>query len=193
MKIGALVLAAGFSNRFGTIKLCAHLGDGRTVFQQTLDRLSAAIPHIEVATREDVAPLIDGYAENIHVFDGAEQGMGSTLAHGIQYFKDCHGCLICLADMPYVESKTYAQLAGELRADNIIIPVYQDKPGNPVGFGANFFPELALLSGDRGGRSVIEKHAPSVVHLPVGDPAILYDIDTPEDLSRLADKFPKGN
>jgi molybdenum cofactor cytidylyltransferase len=193
MKIGALVLAAGFSNRFGSVKLCAQLENGETIFQQTVNRLSAAIPHIEIATRKEVAPLIEDFATNIRVFNDAEKGMGSTLAYGIQYFKGFDGCLVCLADMPFIEPRTYAHLAGKLRRDNIIIPTFDDKPGNPVGFGVNFLPELSALSGNQGGRTLMEKHAKNVIRVPVDDPAILYDIDTQEDLAQLARKFSTTN
>jgi molybdenum cofactor cytidylyltransferase len=185
--VGAVMLAAGFSNRFGSIKICAGLTSGRTVFQQTLDNLRPVTSRIVVVTRAEVAPLIATADADSQVFDAAERGMGATLAHGIRIARekyDLKACLVCLADMPFVTTRTYHSLAAALAEDTIVVPTYLGRPGNPAGFGRAFFDALAELTGDRGGRSVIRANSSLVTSLPVDDPAILQDIDTPDDLTR---------
>jgi CTP:molybdopterin cytidylyltransferase MocA len=54
-----------------------------------------------------------------------------------------------------------------------------------VGFGRDFFPALRAVKGDTGGRDLVRANRERVQLLPVGDAAILQDIDTPEDLARL--------
>ena len=111
---GALVLAAGFSNRFGSIKLCAELASGKTVFAQTLDNLQQAIDEVVVVTRPElVEPLIQ-YCDTLQIFDQAERGMGATLAYGIALVEDWDSCLVCLADMPFIQPATYRTLAAAL-------------------------------------------------------------------------------
>jgi len=188
--IGAIVLAAGFSNRFGSIKLCAQLASGQTVFQQTLSNIRQAVSEIVVITRAEVAPLIAEGETDIRVFDDAELGMGATLAYGIRQLnlpskEPWDGCLICLADMPYIQPHSYAQIADAITKDQIVVPYYQGKAGNPAGFGCNFFDRLANLKGDHGGRKVIRENPESVITLELNDPALLHDIDTPEDLARF--------
>jgi molybdenum cofactor cytidylyltransferase len=75
-------------------------------------------------------------------------------------------------------------LADNLTSNKIIIPTYKNKPGNPVGFGSEFFGELKTLTGDSGARSVVGQHTEAAVKLEINDPAILWDVDTPFDLSR---------
>jgi len=75
-------------------------------------------------------------------------------------------------------------LADNLTSNKIIIPTYKNKPGNPVGFGREFFGELKTLTGDSGARSVVDQHTEATVKLEINDPAILWDVDTPVDLSR---------
>ncbi|MCP5345822.1 MAG: nucleotidyltransferase family protein [Gammaproteobacteria bacterium] len=187
LRVGAIVLAAGFSSRFGAVKLCASLQSGRTVLQQTLDNIQAAVAEVLVITRDDLQPLL-GVPEQLAVTcPDAENGMGTTLAFGMRAAMDRYtwdGCLICLADMPFISQDTYRQVAGALNPDTIVIPQYQERAGNPVAFGSNFFPSLTHLSGDRGGRDLLRQHAHAIIRLDLQDPAILQDIDTPEDLTR---------
>ena len=185
--VGAIILAAGFSNRFGAIKLNAQLASDKTVFEQTLERIKLAIPARVIVTRPEVAALLSDCGEPVRVFEQAEQGMGATLAFGVNLARDWDGYLICLADMPFVETSSYQQIAEQLNPDSIVIPAYQSQTGNPVGFGRHFFDQLTELSGDAGARSVIQQNQAAVTRLALDDPGILHDIDTPEDLMRYSD------
>lgn len=183
VKVGALVLAAGFSKRFGSPKLLAALPDGRPLFVQTLDRLSGAVQFRRVVTRPGIAEQLSQHCEDLHVFPGSDRGMGATLAHGISLIQDWDACLVCLADMPFIETATYAQLAARATPEQILQPVYEGQPGHPVVFGRAFFAELRQLDGDEGGRPVLQRHRDSLQRLTVNDAAVLQDIDTPEDLA----------
>ena len=57
--------------------------------------------------------------------------------------------------------------------------------GAPAIFGRSHFDALMQTEGDRGGRGLIETHAGDVLEVETGDPHMLADIDTPEDLTRL--------
>ncbi len=184
-KVGALVLAAGFSNRFGSIKLLAELDDGVTVVQRTLDEISQALEHSVVITRPELRDVLAPYCEELVVFHDAEKGMGATLGFGIQQLRDWDAALVCLADMPFIKSDSYRRIATAVTPDNIVVPRFRGQPGNPVAFGTRFFPDLAGLSGDSGGRDVMRANTAQRVLLDLDDPALLQDIDTPSDLVRL--------
>ncbi|MEX2131017.1 MAG: nucleotidyltransferase family protein, partial [Pseudohongiellaceae bacterium] len=179
-----------FSNRFGSIKLCAKLADGRTVFQHTLANLASAIPDIIVVTRSELGPLLSEDSPRMLIFPDAEQGMGASLAFGVAHIGDWDACLVCLADMPAILPASYAAIQDKLTADTIVVPRYHGKPGNPCGFGRNYFAALQSLRGDRGGRSVINSNPGAVVYLDIEDPGLLCDIDTPEDIQKLAGRTP---
>lgn len=185
MRIGALILAAGFSNRFGSIKLLAKLDNGLTVFEQTQQRLAEAIEDYEVITRPELYESLSLYSNKLNVFDDAERGMGATLAFGVSRAAEWDACLICLADMPLIPSSVYREIAAASTANNIVVPSYNGKSGNPVAFGKNFYTELLALTGDAGGRPVLKRHENSVIKLAVDSEAILQDIDTPDDLARV--------
>jgi CTP:molybdopterin cytidylyltransferase MocA len=54
--------------------------------------------------------------------------------------------------------------------------------GAPALFDCSFWPELAAVQGDTGGRSVLQRHKYATVLIPTL-PELLHDIDVPEDLT----------
>ena len=186
VKVKALVLAAGSSKRFGSRKLIAKLPGGETVLRRTLNRIKLALPNVTVISSIELyssISLSDNHGE-IEIFADSHKGMGASLSHGIKLSQKSNACLVCLADMPFIQTSTYREIASKLTKNNIVVPVYKGKQGNPVGFGERFFRELASLNGDKGGRTLVDKYSDSTSYINVDDPTILYDIDTPEDLEK---------
>lgn len=183
-KIKALVLAAGSSQRFGSRKLSAKLPGGETVLSLTLKHIKLALPNVTVISSTDLYRSVQINNKKVEVFTDSRKGMGATLSYGIRLSQKANACLICLADMPFIQASTYQEIASKLTKDNIVVPVYNGKQGNPVGFGKTFFSELALLDGDKGGRTILNKYSGAIDYIDVNDPTILYDIDTPEDLEK---------
>ncbi len=60
---------------------------------------------------------------------------------------------------------------------------FDGRRANPVLFDAATFPDLLSLNGDIGGRAVFSKYRATWV--PWHDPAILIDVDSPEDYQKL--------
>ena len=187
--IGAIVLAAGFSNRFGSSKLLAHLSNGKSIFQQTVERIAEVFPDRLVVTRPEMAAQLQSLAQGTSIlsFEHAEQGMGATLAFAAQQIGDWDGCLVCLGDMPFIETSTYRRIADNITADSIVTPTFNSKMGNPAAFGKNFFTDLGALTGDSGGRKLTSIYPQAVRELQVSDPGILQDIDTQEELALYQD------
>jgi molybdenum cofactor cytidylyltransferase len=183
--VGAIVLAAGFSSRFGSSKLLAELSSGKTVFQQTVERVAEAFPERFVITRPKMVAALQELAEGTSIlsFEHADQGMGATLAFAAQQIGDWDGCVVCLGDMPFIETATYRRIAELVTTGSIVTPTFDSKMGNPVAFGKNLYTDLEALTGDSGGRKLTSMYPQSVRELQVSDPGILHDIDTPEELA----------
>lgn len=182
---GVILLAAGFSRRFGSIKLNALLPNGHTVFGQTYTRIKAATDNILVVTRPELLNILlaeGSPKDNTVLCHDADKGMGHTLACGIQSIPDWSAALVCLADMPFIETATYTQLLNSLSEDGIVVPQFQGQRGNPVGFGRKWFELLAAATGDVGARGVMREHASSILKLAVEDEGVLRDVDVPGDL-----------
>jgi molybdenum cofactor cytidylyltransferase len=116
-------------------------------------------------------------------FPGAARGMGASLAFGVANAADAGGCLVALADMPFVKPATVAALADALRAGStVVVPVFRGRRGHPVGFARSLFPELVLLDGEAGARSTVAEHAAQVTLVECDDDGTVRDVDAPEDL-----------
>jgi molybdenum cofactor cytidylyltransferase len=86
--------------------------------------------------------------------------------------------------MPFIRTDTYALLLQSLRRERITLPTLDGVRGNPAGFGSQWFAALRESRGDAGARDVVRNNPDRVDCVAVTDPAILLDIDTPQDLAR---------
>ena len=185
MTAGLLLLAAGNSRRFGRDKRAATLASGATLLDTTLANcLDSGLPLrvcLGVKDRALIAALESRGVELV-VCPRSEHGMGATLADAAAGLKGWSAVLVALGDMPWIRPATIAAIADCATPDSICVPQFDGSPGHPVAFGADFFGLLSQCAGDHGARWVIERHPGAVVSLPVDDPGILADVDTPEAL-----------
>lgn len=191
-------MAAGFSHRFGGVKLQARLDNQQTVLQQTLLNLAPAVEEIVVVTRAEVTDFVSGTIDAVQLgststkitcleFKHPEQGMGATLAWGIKQLpKHWESCLVCLSDMPFIRSASYKLLVDALHQHKIVVPLHSGTMGNPAGFHASLFPLLGSLSGEQGGRKIIREYSALVHEVVLDDWGIVADIDTADDLRRYS-------
>lgn len=192
-----ILLAAGFSRRFGTAnKLLHNLPDGRAIAIAAAEHLITALPVSVAVVRADNTKLSDALkALGFHVVhcDANASLMADSLVMAVQYASamslTTKGYVIALADMPYIAPTTIQAVANQLsHVGGIVIPTFEGKRGHPVGFSANYHDDLLRLSGDEGAKSIVKTHADAVTLLACEDAGILADIDTLADLSNFADK-----
>jgi molybdenum cofactor cytidylyltransferase len=118
----------------------------------------------------------------IVVCDNAAEGMGASLACAARAAGPRDGYLVALADMPFVRPSSIAAVRDALAAGApLAAPYFRSRRGHPVGLSGKFFPDLLALKGDEGARALLQAQA--VVKIPVGDPGVIRDIDTPADLA----------
>ena len=85
-----------------------------------------------------------------------------------------------LGDQPLITPQIIDQLitAWHTMSKHIIAPLYDGKRGSPVLFDASLFTELLEVSGDEGGRSILERHRDEVGTIEMGNVVANYDLDT---------------
>lgn len=185
-QVVGILLAAGSSRRFGSNKLLAPLAEGTPVGVAAARSLIGVLPDSIAVVRpadSELAALLRSQGLQIVECAQAEQGMGHTLAAAIGAAARADAWLIALADMPFIQSSTHADLVARLvEGTAIIAPHYQGRRGHPVGFAAEYGAELLALTGESGARDLLSRHASVLTRLEVDDPGILLDIDTPADL-----------
>ena len=120
---------------------------------------------------------------------GYADGLSSSLACGLQALPEAiDGVVVLLGDMPRIRASHIDQLiaVADRNRTAIIVPERQGRRGNPVLWPRCYFPALLSLSGDQGGRALLERYAACVRRVDFEDDAIFSDIDTPEALAQQA-------
>jgi molybdenum cofactor cytidylyltransferase len=114
--------------------------------------------------------------------------LGST-KHGIQAIINhpVNAAVIWPVDQPHVAVRTVELLVGEFRSSGapIVVPTFDGRRGHPVVFGRETFADLLAAPLDVGARAVVRAYAERVREVPVADPAVLDDIDTPQAYEAL--------
>ena len=192
--IAAVILAAGSSSRFGHPKQLLVWED-RPLILSTVDTAWAAglDPIIVVlgAHAEEIEPLLTSHPVQILKNYHWSEGISSSIRTGVSALPGTVEAAIFIpSDQPLLTSTFLQDVMGcyEETGKSIVIPHSSDgKISNPVLFGREFFSELSQLSGDKGGRLLFDKYPDHMAKLPVSDPFLLMDIDTPKSFVELSE------
>lgn len=188
--VAGVLLAGGAGRRFGGGKLLHPLQDGSLLGVLAWQHMRAALDWCVVVVRagdDELGGRFRDAGAQVVVSATAALGMGHSLASGVEATAAAAGWVIGLADMPNVRPATIHAVATEIsRGARIALPVFRGERGHPAGFAASLRPELLALSGDMGARTLVQRYADEVVRLEVDDPGIIQDVDTRDDLARVA-------
>jgi len=185
---GAVILAAGRSTRMGSHKLLADLG-GKPLIAHVVDAVAAAglpTPIVVLGHEGDaVRAALGARAATFVIATDHAQGLSRSLAAGIAAVPAAwQAALVCLGDMPRVEPATLRALAAVDGDAAVAVPVWAGQRGNPVRWGRAHFAALMSLTGDTGGKTLLQ--AVPVIEVPASSDGVLLDVDTPAALSALA-------
>jgi molybdenum cofactor cytidylyltransferase len=183
-----VVLAAGKGSRFkgSSHKLEQSLG-GLSVLGRTLrNAVESHLPVVVVTTQPlaAVAAQVVAARDVVIVTQAlAAMGMGHSIAAGIAARADSPGWLLLPGDMPMVQPATMLAVAAALEHHPVAYAQHQGRRGHPVGFAAELYSELMMLSGDEGARRVVARYP--AIGVDVDDPGTLLDLDTEADLAAM--------
>jgi molybdenum cofactor cytidylyltransferase len=187
VNIVGLLLAAGSATRFGSDKLSHRLPHGVPIAVQAARHLHAVVPNVFAVVRPGTGDLISVLEKEgcqIVVCENAAEGMGASLACAVRAAGRAAGYLVALADMPFVRTASIAAVRDALIAGApLAAPYWRARRGHPVGISGAFFDRLLACGGDEGAKGLLRENEKQLVKIPVGDPGILRDIDTPGDLA----------
>lgn len=213
--IAAVILASGFSRRMGRSKLTLKIG-GRTLLQRALDAVTQAngIDRCLVVLRPEhthlvkrLTPPLSSQADaselrtqnsepgiefllNNHAAEGQSAGI-RLAADRLAANPHCEAAIFAVVDQPFLGPEVFEALveAWRQRRAQILASSYRGQRGNPVLFGRRFFPELAQLKGDVGGREVLGRHPEAVAEVAMPDPKAGWDVDTWDDFLAAQQEF----
>lgn len=190
--LAAVVLAAGAGRRFGGGKLLAPY-EGRPLIAGALSvALAAPVAEVMVA----VPSLADPVAEAVRAFShdprlklvevqDRDEGMAASLRAAIRALDPASmGVFVFLGDMPRIPHGIAVQLAEALRDGALAVqPLFEGRPGHPALMARALYPQLLALTGDQGARGVLAGLGERLIRLPVEHDGVVFDVDTPEQLS----------
>ena len=186
-QLAAVILAAGESRRFGSAKALLQWENDN--FVNTLVRkanLAGYFPVITVLGANHSQILEKLTAETVVVInDRWAEGQSTSIRAGLTALPESvEGALFMLCDQPQLSLTFLDALREAARSSHKIVrPYFGGTPGNPVYFPREAFPLLETLTGDQGGRAVMDQFRS--VSLEWIDETMGLDADTPDQYLQL--------
>lgn len=185
--VDAILMASGFSRRFGTVNKLAQPFCGKPLLQHTL-ALVCGMPvfsavHL-VYAQPEIKSLAKGYP--VQYIYNQNPGRGQcesirlgVLSSGADYY------LFLPCDQPLLNSQTLQSILNLRRHGCIVHPAHDGHPGSPVLFSSSFRQQLLTLPDGEGGRLILRQNPGALIAAGMPSPLPLADIDTPEQLAAL--------
>jgi molybdenum cofactor cytidylyltransferase len=167
--------------------------------------LSAAIksflPHTEfviVVAGENAAkitPVIYAQGASLVCNPEPERGQFSSLRVGLREVlnRGRDAAMVTLVDRPPVASATIYFLREAFHAAPAgtwaMVPEYEGRHGHPFIVGREMIEAFLRAPADATARDVEHNHQGHISYVPVGDPFVTQNIDTPEDYAALVARF----
>jgi nicotine blue oxidoreductase len=185
-EVAGVLLAAGDGTRLGSPKALVEVGGSRLVDRGVALLRAGGTAPVVVVTGAVAVELLG--VITVHNPDW-RSGMGSSLAAGLRALPEsCRAAVVALADQPLVGAGAVQRLVAAYRdGATAAVATYDGSPRNPVLLAREHWPEvIRLADGDVGARPFLRAY-PSLVRLvECADTGRPDDVDTPEDLDRVA-------
>lgn len=188
-KLRAIILAAGKGSRFGGPKIYQKIKDEYFIEVIYHKLLKAGISNIAVV----VFPGCE--LERFLIKDSLKWiinpnpalGMLSSIYHGVNDDDSFDGYLIMPVDHPIVEAQTFLEMKEYfyMNAEFVIKPRWKNKAGHPIIIPGTIANEIKLRDYDGGLNKFISSSKFTVKYISVGDPGIIQNINTKEDIENL--------
>lgn len=189
--IAAILLAAGESTRMGQSKPLLPFGDSTLVehiveelLASRLDRVCVVLGH----EADRVRAALEGCPVQTVLNADYREGMLSSVRQGLRALPpETEAVLVTPIDQPGLTRGLVNALIDAYRRNStdIAVPTHQGRRGHPLAFSARYIPEILTDFDDAGLRGLLARHAVNVLEVPLNDPAVLDDTDTPEAYQRF--------
>ena len=181
-KIDAVVMASGFSSRFGREdKLLVEI-DGKACIENLLLELKKLSFNsiVVVGRKKEIRILAEKHGCTFIENNNAHLGQSESVKLGV---KNTTGDAVAFfpGDQPYLKGKQILEIIKKYQnADEICLPIVDGKPNTPVIFPMRYKEKLLKLEGDTGGREIIRSN--TRVEITFEERAAFKDIDCVEDI-----------
>jgi molybdenum cofactor cytidylyltransferase len=99
--------------------------------------------------------------------------------------------VLALADQPAVTPAIVRSLIDAWRESGapLAAPLHDGRHGHPIVIAADLLPEILDLGPQDTLKTLVRRHESRRLDVPVADPAVLADVDTPEDYTSALERF----
>ena len=201
-----VILAAGDSSRMGRDK--ALLPWPPPALGDTF--LSAAIrlffSHVDVVlvvvgkNEAALAPVVYANGASLVVNPDPARGQFSSLRVGLQEVlnRGRDAAMVTLVDRPPVRMETIKRLESAFERATTqrkwaVIPEYQGKHGHPILVGREMMEAFLRAPETSDARDVEHAHLSQIEYVPVDDPLVAINVDTPEQYAALPPQLPPSS
>jgi molybdenum cofactor cytidylyltransferase len=194
----AVLPAAGASRRMGRPKLLLPFRGAPLVASVVGALRGGGVDGIVLVTAADDEELREwarqaGVATAVN--PAPERGMLSSIQEGIAALGGADALarrgdvlLVSPADLPHLRPESVAELRRRMAAEKapLAVPLYRGKRGHPLALAPALIPEILHLDPEIGLKQLRDRHEAELLEVPVDDPGVVADVDTPADYERLS-------
>ena len=185
--VTAIITAAGESTRMGQPKALL-IWEGVTLIDyQTASLLSGGVTDVVVVLGHEAARIESNYKmPNVQyvVNSNYRQGRSTSILAGLRKVESNATSIMLLGvDQPRPPSIITTVLDCH-KANQALItsPRYQGRGGHPLVFSASLRSELEAITEDHQGiRALFKTHPNDITEVPIDDPIVCLDLNTPEE------------
>lgn len=187
MMIGAIITAAGVSSRMGEFKPLLKIGSMTIIEKMIYTLKESGVDEIVVVTGNQSERLQsaihipnviliknDDYLHN-HMLDSIQLGLRS-------FQHQCDKILISPVDMPLFKKESIETLIASHH--DLTYISYQGKKGHPIMVSHNVVSRILDFHGELGLKGILIQIEDKII-IPVNDPGIIHDADTPQNYQKL--------
>jgi molybdenum cofactor cytidylyltransferase len=193
--VGAIILAAGGSSRFGEAKqLLSWQGESlvRRALRSASEGGCTRVTVVAGETRVPIENELRGTAAVIVENPEWRRGLGTSIRCGLRHLLSSHteldSVVLLACDQPFVNAKVIQSLIAQRENSRkpIVACSYASTLGVPALFDRACFEALLALADDSGAKTLIEARSAEVAQIEFELGAL--DIDTPADFERIKTK-----
>jgi molybdenum cofactor cytidylyltransferase len=186
--VGAVVLAAGLSQRMGEPKVLMPWGNSTVIRTIVETLLSAGVVDVIVVAGKyysEIDSSVEGLPIKLVFNPQYENGeMIDSLKIGLKNLSPkTEGTLIVLGDQPFIQQNVVriSMQTFQENDERIVIPTYKMRRGHPLLIPRSLGEQLIELDSGKTLRDFTQAHLEDIFYVIVDTPTILFDLDTPED------------
>ncbi len=185
MAISAIIMAAGFSRRFGKDKLKVGI-NCMLCIEYVLEAVKAGDfqNRVCVSNDEEVKQICAEYGIACVANENAEVGRSSSIRAGINAVNENSDYMFFVGDQPFINTEIINTMLKKHyeNPQKIIAPLYGEKMGNPIIFPNSFKQRLLQLQGENGGKTLINENNLMYCHF---EEEFSQDVDSKEDYNKV--------